>query len=58
MVRNNIFTHQIWFILFEIMLGLSVVRLFFFTSIESLEFMIGMLIINIGLHINGFVSFK
>jgi hypothetical protein len=58
MIRNNLFTIPIWFMLFSILLGVSVVHLFFIANTWSIEFLLGTLIINFGLYINGFVSFK
>jgi hypothetical protein len=58
MVRNNLFTLPIWFMLFSILLGISVVHLFFIVNPWNIEFLLGMLIVNFGLYINGFVSFK
>jgi hypothetical protein len=58
MVRNNLFTNSIWFMLFGAVFGGATVQLFFFPSICNIEYFIGMLIVNLGLYINGFVSFK
>jgi hypothetical protein len=58
MIRNNLFTLPIWFMLFGIMLASSFTNFIIYHNIWSIEFFIGMLIINFGLYINGFMSFK